>query len=90
MPFYGPSCIRINVTKWTGRGLLYRVIESVKNRVETNKTIIQRTTNTNAVQVGSLLENIENIPNIMIIILDIFNIFEISQNTSVYLQMQFC
>ena len=30
----------------------YRVVESVKNRVVTNKTIIQRTTNTNAVQVN--------------------------------------
>jgi len=28
-----------------------RVVESVKNRVETNKTVVQRTTNTNAVQV---------------------------------------
>ena len=32
---------------------LYRVVESVKNHVQTNKTIIQRTSNTNAVQVNT-------------------------------------
>jgi len=32
--------------------LVHRVVESVKNRVITNKTVIQRTANTNAVQVN--------------------------------------
>ena len=32
--------------------MVRRVTESVKNRVETNRTIVQRTTNTNAVQVN--------------------------------------
>jgi len=33
-------------------GLYCRVVESVKNRVQTNKTVVQRTSNTNAVQVN--------------------------------------